>query len=59
LPGIPPASEIAKNGINLGEFQSKLLQKIEELTLYIINLNKENETLKKRIHKLEKKRGRR
>ncbi|NOQ26142.1 MAG: shufflon system plasmid conjugative transfer pilus tip adhesin PilV [Bacteroidales bacterium] len=38
LPEIPSAEEVEKNGINVGEIQSKLLQKIEELTLYIIQL---------------------
>lgn len=46
LPGIPPESEIAKDGVKLGEMQSKLLQKIEELTLYIIDLRKEIDQLK-------------
>ena len=31
-----------KEGVNVGEFQIKLLQKIEELTLYSIDLNKKN-----------------
>ena len=34
LPNIPDASEIQGNGVNLGEFQMKLLEKVEELTLY-------------------------
>lgn len=33
LPGIPSAKEVEKDGINLGEMNAKLLQKIEELTL--------------------------
>jgi len=33
--------------------QAKLLEKIEELTLYVIQLNKENERLKQRVEKLE------
>jgi len=37
LENIPNEEEILKNGINLGEMNSKLLQKIEEITLYIIN----------------------
>ncbi len=41
LPGIPSSEEVIKNGIELGEMQAKLLQKIEELTLYIIQLQKE------------------
>lgn len=49
LPEIPSAEEVEKNGIDLGENQAGLLQKVEELTLYIINLNKEVEALKKEI----------
>lgn len=44
LPGIASASEMEKNGVEIGEFQITLLQKIEELTLYSIQLKKENET---------------
>ncbi|MEN2436799.1 cell wall anchor protein [Weeksellaceae bacterium A-14] len=40
LPNIPSAAEIQKNGINVAEMESKLLEKIEELTLYIIEQNK-------------------
>lgn len=47
LPGISPASEMQKDGIDLGENQTKLLQKIEELTLYIIELKKENTEIQK------------
>ncbi len=36
LPGIAPAAEMQKNGTEVGESQTKLLQKVEELTLYII-----------------------
>jgi len=36
LPNIPNASEIKEKGVNLGEFQMKLLEKIEELTLYTV-----------------------
>ncbi|OKS87296.1 hypothetical protein RG47T_2755 [Mucilaginibacter polytrichastri] len=36
LPEIPSAQEVAKSGINLGEMNTKLLKKIEELTLYLI-----------------------
>lgn len=54
LPGIPKADETYRQGIMLGEMNAKLLQKIEELTLYMIELNKENEQLKKRVEALEK-----
>jgi hypothetical protein len=40
LPEIPPAAEVEKNGINLGEMNALLLKKIEELTLYIIEQEK-------------------
>ncbi len=46
LPGIPAASEIENNGIAVGEMQTKMMQKIEELTLYIIDLQKQLNTLK-------------
>jgi hypothetical protein len=36
LPGIPSAAEVKANGIDLGEMNAKLLQKIEELTLHLI-----------------------
>ncbi|WP_426484974.1 hypothetical protein [Flavobacterium sp. 2] len=46
LENIPSEEEVLKNGINLGEMNTKLLQKIEELTLYMIELKKENMELK-------------
>jgi hypothetical protein len=60
LPQIPSAAEVNQNGVSLGDMQAKLLQKIEELTLYMIDQNKEvtalkleNEALKQRITALE------
>ena len=47
LENIPSEEEVLKNGINLGEMNAKLLQKIEELTLYMIELKKENTDMKK------------
>lgn len=49
LPEIPSKSEVMENGINLGEMDSKLLQKIEELTLYLIEQNKKIEELQKEV----------
>ncbi|SHL46757.1 hypothetical protein [Flavobacterium chilense] len=46
LENIPSEEEVLKNGINLGEMNAKLLQKIEELTLYSIQQAKEIESLK-------------
>jgi len=47
LENIPSEEEVLKNGINLGEMNAKLLQKIEEMTLYMIEMKKEIELLKK------------
>lgn len=46
LKDIPSAAEVEANGIDLGEVNKLLLQKIEELTLYVIELNKEVQELK-------------
>ncbi len=40
LPDIPSALEVAEHGVKVGEMESKLLQKIEELTLHMIEMNK-------------------
>lgn len=53
LPGIPSADDVEKNGISIGDMQGKLLQKIEELTLYVIQLKKENDVLSDRIGQIE------
>lgn len=49
LPEIPSAKEMEEKGMDMGEFQIKLLQKVEELTLYIIQQQKEIEELKTRL----------
>jgi hypothetical protein len=49
LKDIPSAKEVEANGIELGEMNKKLLQKIEELTLYIIEMNKELKEVKSQI----------
>lgn len=54
LPEIPNSAEVQRDGIDLGEMDSKLLQKIEELTLYLIEQNKQNQAQQERIEKLEK-----
>ncbi|GAA3912531.1 hypothetical protein GO495_25305 [Chitinophaga oryziterrae] len=41
LPGIPSEKEIAEKGLDVGEMQQKQMQKIEELTLYMIELKKQ------------------
>ena len=47
LPEIASAKEMTENGVNIGNFQIQLLQKIEELTLYTIQQEKEIKKLKK------------
>lgn len=47
LPDIPSEAEVLENGITVGEMQAKLLQKIEELTLYVIDQDKKYDDLKK------------
>jgi hypothetical protein len=49
LPDVPSEKEIKRSGINVAEMDALLLRKIEELTLYIVALNKEVEQLKTAI----------
>lgn len=56
LPDMPSTEEMKKkDGTDLGEMNTKLLQKVEELTLYVIGLKKENEQIKEELKKLSKK----
>jgi hypothetical protein len=48
LPGVPTEADIKENGNNLGQTDAVLLQKVEELTLYVVELKKEIEILKKK-----------
>ncbi len=54
LPEVPSAKEVEKNGVDVGETAALLLKKIEELTLYVIDLKKENEEQNKKIERLIK-----
>lgn len=54
LPEIPSEVEVVENGINLGEMNAKLLQKIEELTLYLIDEHKNNQKLQQEVEQLKK-----
>lgn len=53
LPGIPSAETIAKEGFELQEMDALLMEKIENLYLYVIELKKENQQLKKDIDALK------
>lgn len=46
LPDVPDEKTVIENGLNLGEMDALLLQKVEELTLYVIELQKEIDSLK-------------
>ncbi len=61
LPDIPSATEVKEKGVSVGEMESKLLAKVEELTLEMIQVSeqskqiaKENQRLKERIARLER-----
>ncbi|RLJ34234.1 hypothetical protein CLU97_3729 [Chryseobacterium sp. 7] len=53
LPNIPTAQQVLENGINVAEMNSKLLEKIEELTLYSIEQNKKLQQQSEKIEILE------
>lgn len=55
LPGIPSASEVEKEGVDVGEMNKQLLQKVEEQMLYIIEMNKQLATLSKEVEVLKQK----
>ena len=55
LPEIPSAGEITKNGLSMGEMQNKLLQKVEELTLYMIGQQKTIDQQQAQIKELNSK----
>jgi hypothetical protein len=61
LPNIPSATEVSKNGFNMVEMNAKLLEKVEELTLYLLQQQKQldqqqkiNETQQQQIDELKK-----
>lgn len=54
LPGIPSAEEMEEKGMSVSVMSNLLLEKVEELTLHLIRLEKENSELKAKIESLEK-----
>lgn len=50
LPGMPSACDIEDKGMDVGSMQTKLVEKIEELTLYVINQQKQIDELKKQVN---------
>jgi hypothetical protein len=53
LPGIPSEAEVQEKGVSVADMQTKLLAKIEELTLHLIAQEKENQDLRGRVARLE------
>ena len=54
LPEVPPAAQMEKEGIKVGEMEMVLLKKVEELTLYVIELKKELDKANRRMTEFEK-----
>ena len=53
LPNMPSAAEVEKDGIAVGDIIKRQQEKIEELTLYLIEMKKQNDELQKRMEALE------
>jgi ribosomal protein S15P/S13E len=49
LPDIPSEAEVRENGVSVGSTQAKLLAKIEELTLHVIQQEKDRHSLRERM----------
>jgi hypothetical protein len=54
LPEVPSAKEMEANGINLSEMNMLLLKKVEELTLYLIEMKKENTVMRSELDELKR-----
>jgi len=53
LPNIPAAAVVEREGILLGDMQKRMMEKIEELTLYLIEANKQIKELNKKVAQIE------
>jgi hypothetical protein len=53
LPNIPSASEVESDGIKLGDMSKRMMEKIEELTLYAIQLDEQISILKANNEKMQ------
>lgn len=54
LPDVTPAAEIQADGLQVGKVMTEMMQKIEELTLYVIELKKDNDAMRVYLNTLEK-----
>jgi hypothetical protein len=55
LPNIPSAKEVEEKGLHLGDVQRRMMEKIEELTLYVIEQDKSIQQLKEQVRELNRK----
>lgn len=55
LPEVPSAKEVEAKGLDLGSMDATLLKKVEELTLYILDMNKKIEAMQKELNELKSK----
>ncbi len=53
LPGVPSAQDVVENGIDMAKMDANLLQKVEELTLHLIEMNKRMIDMQKRLDEKE------
>ncbi len=53
LPNIPAAAEVEKNGFELGDMQKRMIEKIEELTLYVLQLETEMKVMQKKLNEIK------
>ena len=53
LPGVPSAAEMEAEGISVSQMSNILLEKVEELTLHMIQLQKENAALKQEMENMK------
>ncbi|MDQ3290887.1 MAG: hypothetical protein M3Q05_06305 [Bacteroidota bacterium] len=53
LPDVPSEAQVAKEGVDLGPMQATLLQKIEELTLYLLQAHEETKQLRQEVEALK------
>ncbi|HSK13378.1 MAG TPA: hypothetical protein VK907_09195 [Phnomibacter sp.] len=53
LPGIPTQGQVKEIGVELGKMQSDLLKKVEELTLYLLQISEVRNTLKQKMHTVQ------
>lgn len=54
LPNIPTETEVLANGLSLGEINIKLLEKVEELTLYLLQKDKQLSAVEAELQELKK-----